>query len=187
MENPWKTLSTELIYDNPWITVEEDQVINPKGGKGIYGRVTFKHLAIAVVPITYQGWPEIEPYIYLVRQFRYTLGYYSWEIPMGGGAKTEEPLEAAKRELKEETGLTAGSYEQIALIHTSNSITNETAIIYLATKLEQGEMEPEDTEDITVEKVPFSKAFEMVENGQITDSISVVSIYKTALLLKSGS
>jgi len=181
MSNPWFTLSTKLIYDNPWIRVEEDQVINPKGGKGIYGRVIFKHLAIAVVPLEFV---DSEPYIYLVRQFRYTLEDYSWEIPMGGGAKTEEPLEAAKRELKEETGLTAGRYEQIAKIHTSNSITDETAIIYLAQELQQGEMEPEDTEDIIVERATFKKAFEMVENGVITDSISVAAIYKTALLLE---
>ncbi|HXA02554.1 MAG TPA: NUDIX hydrolase, partial [Cytophagaceae bacterium] len=117
--NPWKTLSTKEIYDNPWIHVREDQVINPAGGNGIYGVVSFKNIAIGIVPVDNEG------FTYLVGQFRYALEEYSWEIPEGGGLKGIDILDSAKRELKEETGLSANRWTNICRIHTSNSVCDE--------------------------------------------------------------
>jgi len=138
--NPWKTLHTKQIYNNPWINVTESDVLNPKGGKGIYGVVSFKNKAIGIIPIDNEG------YTYLVGQFRYTLNEYTWEIPEGGGPIGEDPLETAKRELKEETGFEAKEWIKIGRIHTSNSVTDEEGFLFMAKDLVQGSSEPEETE-----------------------------------------
>lgn len=176
-ENPWKQISSREIYQNPWIEVYEDQVINPRGGKGIYGKVLFKNKAIGIIPIDNHG------NTWLVGQYRYTLNEYSWEIPMGGGNKNHDPLDSAKRELKEETGLTARTWTKIMRIHTSNSITDEEGFIYMAQDLEEGETEFDETEDLQIRKLPFTEALKMVMEGNITDAISVAGILKVVRLL----
>jgi 8-oxo-dGTP pyrophosphatase MutT (NUDIX family) len=177
MSNPWKTLSTKKVYDNNWIMLEEHQVINPSGGPGIYGKVHFKNKAIGIVPLDEQG------NTWLVGQYRYTLNEYTWEIPEGGCPLNTLPLDSAKRELKEETGITALRWEQIMRFHTSNSVTDEEGFIFLAEGLSFGENELEETEaDLIVKKLPFSKALEMVMTGEITDSMSVAGVLKVARL-----
>lgn len=176
-ENPWKTLSKKPIYENPWIRVEEHQVITPAGKEGIYGKVHFKNRAMAIIPVDYEG------YTWLVGQYRYTLDEYSWEIPMGGGPNDLDLLESAKRELKEETGLLANKWTELLKIHTSNSVTDEWGLIYLAEDLTQGETEFEETEQLLIKKLPFQEALEMVMSGQITDSISVAGLLKAARIL----
>ncbi|MBX9850958.1 MAG: NUDIX hydrolase [Cytophagaceae bacterium] len=175
--NPWKTLSTKNIYDNPWINVREDKVINPGGGNGIYGVVSFKNKAIGIVPVDNEG------YTYLVGQYRYTLNEYSWEIPEGGGPIGIEPLESAKRELKEETGYTAKKWTNLGRVHTSNSVTDEEGFIFLAQELSEGESEPEETEDLRLKKVHLKEAVEMVMREEITDAIAIVGILKAARYL----
>ncbi|RWU07406.1 NUDIX domain-containing protein [Pedobacter chitinilyticus] len=180
-DNPWKTLSSEEKYNNKWITVTEHQVINPSGGKGIYGEVHFKNLAIGVLPL------DDEHNTWLVGQYRYPLKAYSWEIPEGGGPLGSDPELSAKRELAEETGLVASKLTEIQRIHLSNSVSDELAIIYLAQDLQLGEAAPEETEDLQLIKVPFTKAFEMVMNGEITDSMSVAAILKVHLMIQKGA
>ena len=160
--------------------VTEYNVINPSGGKGIYGKVHFKNLAIGVLAIDRQ-WNT-----YLVGQYRFPINQYSWEIPEGGGMIGMDPLESAKRELAEETGLVAGSWTTLMEMHLSNSITDERAVIYLARDLEQFESSPEETEKLTVQKLPFEKVYQMVEDGTIMDSISVAAIIKVKLMLADG-
>jgi 8-oxo-dGTP pyrophosphatase MutT (NUDIX family) len=170
-KNPWTTLSGEEKYDNRWINVTEYQVINPGGGRGIYGKVHFKNKAIGVIPVDSEG------NTWLVGQFRYTLNEFHWEIPEGGAPLTESPLEAAKRELKEETGLTAKKWSQIARLHTSNSVTDEEGFVFLAEDVELGENELEETEaDLKVLKLPIKKAIDMVKRGEITDSMSMIGL-----------
>lgn len=176
-ENPWKTLSEEEKYDNPWINVKENKVINPSGNNGIYGVVHFKNKAIGIIPIDKKG------NTWLVGQYRYALNEYSWEIPMGGGPLAVDILESAKKELKEETGLTANKWQNICRIHTSNSATDEEGFIFLAQDLIEGETEFEDTEDIKVWKLPLSEAIEMVMNQKITDAISIAGLLKVEKLL----
>ena len=176
-ENPWKTLSTKNVYDNPWINVREDKVINPGGGNGIYGVVSFKNKAIGIVPVDSEG------YTYLVGQYRYTLNEYSWEIPEGGGPIGIESLESAKRELKEETGYSAKKWTNLGRIHTSNSVTDEEGFIFLAQELSEGESEPEETEDLRLKKVHLKEAVEMVMREEITDAIAIVGILKAAKFL----
>ncbi|WP_201747806.1 NUDIX domain-containing protein [Dyadobacter flavalbus] len=175
-ENNWKTLSSETVYENAWLELSHRDVINPSGNKGIYGLVKFKNQAIGVIPMDEEG------NIYLVGQFRYAIDEYSWEIPEGGGLLGTDPLEAARRELKEETGLFANKWTKLARIHTSNSATNEEGFLYIAEELTQKEAEPEDTEDLQIRKVPLKEAVEMVMRSEITDSLSVCAILMTARL-----
>jgi 8-oxo-dGTP pyrophosphatase MutT (NUDIX family) len=174
--NPWRTLKTRVTYDNPWIRVREDDVIRPDGAPGIYGVVHYKNKAIGVLPIDEEG------HTYLVGQYRYTLDVYSWEIPEGGGAEGEEPIEAAKRELREETGLIARRWRTLGRAHLSNSVSDEEAIIFLATDLVQGAADPEGTEKLELRRVKFEEALRMVADGEITDSLSVIAILRYAVL-----
>lgn len=175
--NPWTTLSSRLVYSNKWIELTEHEVINPSGGKGIYGKVHFKNKAIGIIPVDENG------YTWLVGQFRYTLDAYSWEIPEGGGPLHESPLAAAQRELEEETGLRAAKWTELMRIHTSNSVTDEEGIIYLAEQLTEGPSKPEETEgDLIVKKLPLTEAIAMVMRGEITDSMSVAALLKIGRL-----
>ncbi|MEI6265777.1 MAG: NUDIX hydrolase [Sphingobacteriia bacterium] len=179
-QNPWKVLTEKTIYDNPWISLTEYDVINPGGGKGIYGKVHFKNTAVGVMVLDDQF------NTYLVGQYRFTLSAYSWEIPEGGGPLGTDPLDSAKRELLEETGLIAAEWNHLLTMHLSNSVSDELGIVFLARDLQQGQAEPEETEQLIVQKIPFTEAVAMVENGKITDSMSVAAIYKVQLLLVQG-
>ena len=173
-KNPWKTLSGEKIYENPWIRLDEYQVIKPTGGKGIYGKVSFKNLAVGIIPL------DDELNTWLVGQFRYTLNEYSWEIPMGAVPSVEGYELGALRELREETGLRAEKLDYLCKIHTSNSVTDEVGVVYVATGLTHGQTDFDDTEEISVKKLPFKEALEWVMDGKITDSLSVGGILKYA-------
>lgn len=175
-ENPWITLASKTVYDNSWIHVSEHDVINPGGGKGIYGKVHFKNLAIGIVAL------DEEDNTYLVGQYRYPIGQYSWEIPEGGGKIGADPLESAKRELQEETGIIASNWKEIQRIHLSNSVSDEFGILYLAQELNFGESAPEETEALQVRKVPFKTALKMVLDGSITDSLSVAAILRVHIM-----
>lgn len=179
--NPWKILSQKEIYDNPWIHLTEYDVINPSGGKGIYGKVHFKNLAIGVIAL------DDEMNTWLVGQYRFTLNQYSWEVPAGGGHLAEAPLESAKRELKEETGLVAGKWREILKLHLSNSITDELSLIFLAQQLTQGQSAPEETEDLSIKKLSFNEVYKMTLTHQITDAVSVAAIQKIRLMMYEGS
>ncbi|MDF2158208.1 NUDIX hydrolase [Algoriphagus sp. CAU 1675] len=176
-DNPWKTKAVQTVYENPWIRLEQHDIINPAGKDGVYGKVHFKNKAMAIIPIDEEG------YTWLVGQFRYTLDAYSWEIPMGGGPIELDLLESAKRELKEETGLIAEKWTEVLKIHTSNSVTDEEGIVYLAEGLTEGETEFEETEVLQVKRIPFKEVVEMVMTGEITDSISIAGILKVARIL----
>lgn len=174
-DNPWITHATKDVYDNPWISVTESDVTNPGGGSGIYGVVHFKNRAIGVVPLDEAG------NTWLVGQYRYTLDSYEWEIPEGGCPPPETPEEAARRELKEETGIVAERMEQILdNIALSNSVTDERATVFLATGLSFLSATPEEAEALEVRKLPLSEAVEMVHKGAITDSVSVMALLKVS-------
>ncbi len=175
--NPWRILSEQNLYDNNWIIVTEYNVINPSGGKGIYGKVHFKNHAIGILPL------DEEMNTYLVGQFRFPINMYSWEITEGGCLLTENHLDAAKRELLEETGLKATSWIKILDVHLSNSVSDEAGSIYVARGLSSHVAMPEETEQLIVKKIPFSQVCKMVKDGLITDSLTVSAVLKAELML----
>lgn len=178
--NPWKITGEKKVYENPWIGLTEYQVINPSGGQGIYGKIHFKNCAIAVIPL------DEDFNIWLVGQYRFVLGQYSWEIPEGGAPEGEDPLDAAKRELLEETGLKAEDWSIVQTLHLSNSVSDEFGIIYLARNLSQFESSPEETEELEVKRISIEEAYQLVCNGVITDSLSVAGILKVKLMMHEG-
>lgn len=178
--NPWITQTTEQVYESAWIRVTKSDVINPAGKPAIYSVVHFKNIAIGVLPLDkeYNTW--------LVGQFRYPTNEYGWEIPEGGGKKDTDPIESAKRELKEETGIIAESYSELMRLHTSNSVTDELAIVYIATNLSFEEAEPEESELLQVKKIHIHEAYDWVMQGKITDAISMAAILKVKCLMDSN-
>ncbi len=167
----WNRLSRKTAYENPWIEVYHDEVENPNGGKGIYGVIHFKNLAIGILPVDEKGWT------WLVGQQRYPLDYYSWEIPEGGGKIGIDPLESAQRELAEEVQLKANNWREMLRSETSNSATDERAILYLATDLQSVKgLELDETEKFVVRHLPLTEAVSMMDKGEITDSLSVMAL-----------
>jgi 8-oxo-dGTP pyrophosphatase MutT (NUDIX family) len=179
-KNPWSIEAERKLYENPWISLTEYDVINPSGNKGIYGKVHFKNTAVGIVAI------DEKLNIYLVGQYRFPTNEYSWEIPEGGAPVGTDPLEGGKRELLEETGLKAADWQPLMQMHLSNSVSDELAIVYLATGLTQHEAQPEETEQLLIKKIPIAEAYQMVEEGIIKDSMSVAAIIKIKLLLAEG-
>jgi 8-oxo-dGTP pyrophosphatase MutT (NUDIX family) len=181
VRNPWQRRSSKLIYSNPWITVREDDVITPGGSPGIYGVVETR-LAVGVVALTDDN------QIYLVGQYRYPVDEYSWEIPEGGSEVNEDPMETAKRELREETGVEAERWEQLGgEILLSNCFSNERGYLYVARGLREGRSEPDHTEELQVKKIPFAECLAMVERGEIKDSLTVIAVLRMARILGTGS
>lgn len=163
-------MSSRPIYENPWITVREDQVLRPDGSPGIYGVVHFRHLAVGVVPLDEAG------RVILVGQYRYTLGVHSWEIPEGGCPVGEDPRDAAARELEEETGYRAARWDYLGSTVLSNSATDETAHLFLARELTPGKAHPDPTEELTVKAIPWEEAWRLAMEGEAADSITVMAL-----------
>ncbi len=181
MSNPWRRETRRIAYDNAWITVYDDRVIRPDGQPGIYGVVHYKNRAVGVVAIDEQD------RVLLVGQYRYTLDVYSWEIPEGGAAVDETVVEAAQRELEEETGYTATHWREILTAHLSNSVSDEVAYCYLATMLKAGTARPEGTEKLAVRWIPFDEALQMAGRGEITDALSLLGLQRVALERAHGA
>ncbi|EWH11578.1 nudix hydrolase [Catenovulum agarivorans DS-2] len=174
--NPWLVHSSQEIYANAWIRVREDKVTTPANTPGIYSVVEFQNLAVGIVPIDQHG------NTWLVGQWRYPLESYSWEIIEGGCPKGEKPEDCALRELKEEAGLVADKLQPFMELSLSNSSTDDTAVVYVATGLTEGEAEPEETEQLQLTKMPLSQVYELVLAGKIHDAISVAAILKLKAL-----
>jgi 8-oxo-dGTP pyrophosphatase MutT (NUDIX family) len=170
--NPWTRLSSRVIYENPWITVREDQVLRPDGQPGIYG-VVEPRIATGVIALT------LENELYLVGQYRYPHDEYSWEIPEGGADPGEEPLAAIQRELREEAGLVAEHWEQLGgEIHLTNCYSNERGYLYVATGLTEVESEPDGTEELKVKKVPLDEVLAMIDRGEIKDAMTILALLR---------
>ena len=176
----WRRLSSVTTYDNPWISVHHHEVLTPSGSKGIYGLVHFKGHAVGVVPI------DADDHTYLVRQSRYTIDRYTWEIPEGGAHAGESPMDCARRELQEECGVSAARITPLLELHTSNSVTDERASVFVARELTVGKINLDPTEDIEVRRLPLEEAIAMALSGEITDAISVAALFKLALLRRTG-
>lgn len=178
--NPWITKKSEDVYESPWIKVVKHDVLNPAGKPATYSVVNFKNLAIGILPIDNEG------FTWLVGQWRYPLEEYCWEIPEGGGPLGMDPLDSAKRELKEETGIVAKEFKEIMRLHLSNSATNELAIVYLAKNLDFESAEPEESEVLQIKRIHLNEAYEWAMSGKITDAISVAALLKAKIMMDQG-
>jgi 8-oxo-dGTP pyrophosphatase MutT (NUDIX family) len=172
---PWVRHRRRVAYQNAWITVYHDEVTRPDGQSGIYGVVHFANVAVGVVAI------DDRDRVALVGQHRYPFDTLSWEIPEGGSPHAEDPLEGARRELLEETGLTARTWREIGHYQLSNSVSDEAAVVYLATDLTQGTAQPEGSEELDFRWLPFDEVMAMVESGEIGDALSVLPLQALAL------
>ena len=172
---PWRRHSRRLAYENDWITVWHDVVTRPDGGAGIYGVVHYANLAAGVVVL------DASDRVLLVGQHRYTFDAMSWEIPEGGVSPGEAPLDGIARELREETGIVATGWRELARLQLSNSVSDEVAIVYAAAAVSAGDAAPEPTEQLETTWVTFEEALAMTLDGRITDAMSVVGIQRLAL------
>ena len=164
-----------MAYENPWLTVWHDEVIRPDGEPGIYGVVHFANRAIGVLAI------DDDDRVLLVGQHRYPLDAYSWEIPEGGGGLHESELDAARRELAEETGYRAGTWRELGRAALSNSVTDELAVFFVATDLRGGAASPEGTEELRTRWVAFDEALAMTFDGRISDALTMLAVQREAL------
>jgi 8-oxo-dGTP pyrophosphatase MutT (NUDIX family) len=179
---PWRRGPERRVYDNPWISLTEYDATAPTGAPALYGLVGFKNLAIAVLPLHDDGT------VTLVGQHRFPAGDYSWEIPEGGGALDVDPLDSARRELREETGLVAADWREVLRMQLSNSVTDERAVGYLATGLSQADAvaHGDDTEDIALARVPFCEALDAAMAGWIGDALTVAMLLRGYHMAQEG-
>jgi len=177
---PWGIRTAKTVYRNPWITVREYQATAPTGAPALYGVVNFQNYALAILPVHDDG------SITLVGQHRFALADYSWEIPEGGGPMGEAPLTGAKRELREETGLVAADWREVLRLQLSNSVTDETAVGFIATGLSQADSDPDETEAFQIAKVPFQEALDLVFRGMIVDVLTVAMLLRAYHMAKEG-
>jgi 8-oxo-dGTP pyrophosphatase MutT (NUDIX family) len=175
VSGPWTRRARRVAYENPWLTIWHDDVTRPDGAPGIYGVVHFANQAAGVLVL------DADDRVLLVGQHRYTLDAYSWEIPEGGVPDGETALDGARRELREETGVEATEWQELARVHLSNSVTDELAVLFLATGLTHGTAAPEGTEDLAIRWLPFEDVLAMTLDGSISDAMTVLAVERLAL------
>jgi 8-oxo-dGTP pyrophosphatase MutT (NUDIX family) len=172
---PWTRRSRRVAYENPWVTVWHDEVDRPDGSPGIYGVVHFAASAVGVIVL------DDDDRVLLVGQHRYALEAYSWEIPEGGVPAGESPLEGARRELREETGVEATDWRELLRFHLSNSMTDEAGVLFAARAVRLGEPDPDPTEELTIRWLPFDEVMAMIADARITDALSIMALQRVAL------
>jgi len=174
------TLSDPISkYENPWMRVDDIPAVDPNGKDALYGLVHFENLGVCVIPYE-------DGHIWLVGQSRVSFQSYSWEVPAGGDPLGKDPIGAAHRELKEETGFTAGRMKKILTMEMSNSLTDEVCMVFLATDLTPGETELESTEDISLMKISLDLALVAIDAGEIRHAVGVAAILKLARMRALG-
>ncbi|MET0135524.1 MAG: NUDIX hydrolase [Kibdelosporangium sp.] len=165
-----ETLSSTVVYQNPWLSLREDRVEHADGSPGLYSVVDKPDFAL-IIPMEHDGF-------HLVEQYRYPIQRRSWEFPSGSfpNGKTGTPEEMAAAELGEETGFTAGNLEKLGFLHCANGMTGEGCHIFLATGLTPGEPNRELTEqDMRQQWFPRAEVERMLSDGTITDGPSLAA------------
>ncbi|MEK7700734.1 MAG: NUDIX hydrolase [candidate division NC10 bacterium] len=170
---PWRRLATRPVYENRWIRVREDQVELPDGRTTIYG-VVHCGPCVGVLPFLDRDT------VVLVGQYRYVAGDFYWEMPTGAMKPGESEEAAVQRELAEESGYRAGRLQKLCAFHTSKSVVDETANLYLAEGLRPVEPKADPTEFIEVRPFPFDEVVRMVERDEIKDAMTIVAVLHAA-------
>lgn len=177
VDSPWKKINSKIAYQNPWIKVREDLVVRPDGSSGSYAIVETNGPSVFIVALT----PELE--IYLIKLFRYPTQKWSWELP-GGGFSGLEPLEEAKKELEEETGLVASKWISLGSAQVMNGVCNEMSYFFIAKDLKETENKSQEEGIVEIKKFPFGKVLEMIKKGEFDDGQSMAAILKASLYLE---
>jgi 8-oxo-dGTP pyrophosphatase MutT (NUDIX family) len=178
--DPWIVKSVTRPFENEWFRIDAHAVIHPGGAEGTYCVVRPRRLAVGVLPLKPDGG------VHLVGQWRFPLGRYSWEMPEGGADPGESALACAQRELEEESGLRARSWTPILEMDMSNSLTDEQAVVFLATGLEEGEARPEAVEVLRRRKAHFLEVLARVADGRIRDSLTVAAVLRAHHMAVTG-
>jgi 8-oxo-dGTP pyrophosphatase MutT (NUDIX family) len=180
---PWRAGEERVAFESDWITVTDQTATAPTGRPARYGLVRFKNLATAVLPIHDDGT------VTLVGQHRFPLGDYSWELPEGGAPLGEDPLDGAKRELAEETGLVAEDWREVMRTQLSNSVTDERMVGYLALGLSQSPAPPaaDPTEVIALARVPYREALDAAIAGYLPDMLTVAMLLRGYHMASEGA
>ena len=169
--DPYTVINRRFVYDSPWIRIREDRYEHRRGATGRYAVCGFRRTACGVLAL------DEEDRVVLVGQWRYPLELYSWELPEGGGDDSESPFEAIRRELAEEAGLTAQTWEPLCFFHPSNSSTDEETFLFLASGLAPTEdHHAEDDEELLIHREPFGDCLRRVLSGEITDSLTAMAL-----------
>ena len=171
MDYAEKTINSDIVYTGRIITVKNDKV------ELVNGRTSFREVVehnggVGIIPVDSEG------NIYLVRQFRYPFMEDTLEIPAGKLEKGENPFDCAVRELSEETGFTAGRYDDLGMFYPSPGYCQEILYIYMARDLTAGRMHLDENEFLDVLKVPLDKAVDMVMKGELRDAKTIIAILK---------
>ena len=175
-KGPWKVTNTKTTYQNPWMTVREDSVIRPDSKPGIFGVVTLLP-GVSVLPITDDG------YVYMTEEYRYGVEHDSIEAASGGMEKNASPLETAKKELQEETGLTADEWVDCGMVDPLTSVVFAPQYLFVARGLHYGETNLEGTEVIKMHKIKFNDLYQMVLDSRITHAPTCVLILRAKVIL----
>lgn len=164
-----QTLSSKIVYSNPFMRIREDDVIRPNGVRAPYFVLERGQFSI-IIPLTKKN------EIYLVGQYRYAVDFYSWEFPMGF-VEGLKPLAIARQELKEETGLIAKKWDLLGKFHVAPGHSSQKAYVFVAQDLVEGEKEPEENEFLEVKKVSLNQVGEMIKKGKILDGPTIVAYH----------
>lgn len=178
--NPWIVKGVTQPFANDWFRIEAHDVIRPDGAQGYYGVIRVRRLAVGVLPI------EADGHVHLVGQWRFPLGRYSWEMPEGGAEPGEDARACAERELAEETGLRASAWTKMLEMDLSNSLTDERAVIFIATDLSRGAAEPDATEVLQSRRAHFLDVLDRVSDGRIRDSLTVAAVLRAHHMAVTG-
>jgi 8-oxo-dGTP pyrophosphatase MutT (NUDIX family) len=176
----WRVRAKTHLHDNPWFTLDEFDAVAPTGHPARYYLQTYKNIAVGVLPLHEDGT------VTLVGQWRFPFDAYSWELPEGGAPKGEEPIEGARRELREEAGLAAADWRHILTLHLSNSSSDEVAFGYLATGLSAVSLDPDATEQLAIARVPFREVLKAATSGRIQDAITVAMLLRLHHMAHEG-
>ena len=174
-----KTKDSAIVYDGKIFKIKRDNALLEDGSTAVREFVVH-YGGVCILPVNADGT------VLLVKQYRYPLGKVTLEVPAGKLERGEDHFEAGKRELLEETGTTAGSFEYLGEIAPIPAYTTEIIHMYLAKGLTFSAPDPDDDEFLDVVRMPFEEALEMVLDGRITDSKTMIILMKAALMKKSA-